>query len=90
MPKLKKKFTTATAPPVDWLYAVYLERKKVYGYDLKEMAQIVGVEYGHMRQLDRRSPWEWKKVYRDRVCSYFGINISVSPNVDGRIEVNIK
>ena len=90
MPKHKKKFNTNEAPPIDWLWGAVLERIRVYGMSLEDLARIAGVEYGNMRQMINRSPWDWKKVYRDRVCSYFGISIYVSPNVDGRIEVNIK
>ena len=87
MPKVNRRYSPYKAPPIDWLWAAVLERTKVYGYDLKTMAQIAGVEYGHMRQLWRVSPWEWKKDVRDRVCHHFGINISVSPNT---LEVNIQ
>ena len=90
MPKTKRKYSTSNAPTIDWLWAAVLERQKVYGYDLKEMAVIAGVEYGHMRQLWRKSPWEWKKEPRDRVCRHFGININVVPAVGGTLEVNIK
>lgn len=91
MPKVNnKKLTKNTAPGIDWLWACILERQKVYGYDLKEMAAIAGVDYGNMRNLWRKSPWEWKRDVRDRVCRHFGINISVVPGLDGKIEVNIK
>lgn len=89
MPKVNKKYLTASAPEIDWLWAAYLERKKVYGYDLKEMANVVGVEYGHMRQLERKSPWSWKKEWRDRMCNHFGIKLTIAPNVNGKIEVRI-
>lgn len=90
VPKKVKKFDTSQAPPVDWLWASVLERQKVYGLDLKSMSKIVGVEYGTMRQMINRSPWEWKRQYRENVCQYFGINIAVTPQVDGRLEVNIR
>lgn len=89
MPKINRKYSTNQAPPIDWLWAAVLERQKVYGYDLKEVAQIAGVDYGNMRNLWRKSPWEWKKEPRERVCRHFGINISVTPSIDGKIEVNI-
>ena len=90
MPKYAKKFNTNAAPPIDWLWAAVLERKTVYGMDLVEMARIAGVEYGNMRQMINRSPWSWKREPRERICQHFGINIAVTPTVDGRLEVNIK
>ena len=90
MPKVSRKYDTTTAPPIDWLWGAILERQKVYGYDLKEMAAIAGVDYGNMRNLWRKSPWAWKKDVRDRVCKQLGIHINVMPSVDGKIEVNIE
>ena len=43
MPKRKKKFDTANAPPVDWLWAAVLERQRTFGLTLEEMANIAGV-----------------------------------------------
>ena len=90
MPKRKKKFDTANAPPVDWLWAAVLERQRTYGMTLEEMANIAGVTYASMRQIICESPWNWKREVRERVCEYFGINIRVSPTADGKVEVNIK
>ena len=89
MPKVKRKFQTSSPPPFDYLWGLVLERQKTYGYNLQEMANIAGISYEQMRQYINKSPWEWKKDVRDRVCKYFGINIQISPNVDGRLEVNI-
>ena len=90
VPKRKKKFDTANAPPVDWLWACVLERQRTYGLTLEEMAGIAGVGYASMRQIMCESPWNWKREVRERVCEYFGINISVVPGLGGNIEVNIK
>lgn len=81
MPKVNRRYSPHKAPPVDWLWACVLERQKVYGYDLKTMAKIAGVEYGTMRRLWRKSPWEWSKVTRENVCHHFDINISVTPDM---------
>lgn len=89
MPKVKRKYQTNTAPEIDWLWAAILERQKVYGYDLKQMAEIAGVEYGNMRSMWRRTPWTWKKEPRDRVCRHFGISLNFIPVAKGGIEVNI-
>ena len=90
MPKLKKKFAdTKTAPPIDWLHAAILERKVVYGIDLKEMADIAGVDYGTMRHLINKSPWLWKWETRERVCKRFGIELTYTPSNDGKVEVKV-
>ena len=90
IPRVKRKFNTTNAPPVDWLWASVLERQRVYGMTLEEMAQIAGVTYGYMRTMINRSPWDWKKQARENVCAYFGINIHIMPTLDGRLEVNIR
>lgn len=90
IPKVKKKFSTANAPPVDWLWACVLERQRTYGLTLEEMSIIAGVTYASMRQMINESPWSWRREPRDRVCEYFGINISITPTTEGRVEVNIK
>ena len=89
MPTFKKKYNTSTAPPIDWLWASILERQRVYGMDLHQMANIAGVEYGTMRKMINRSPWDWKKAPRDRICQYFGIKISVAPDTDNKLEVRV-
>lgn len=81
MPNKIKKYSTPTPPEIDWLWAVFLERQKVYGADLKEIAKVAGVEYGTMRSYARNSPWAWPKPVRDRVCKYFGINLNVQPTL---------
>lgn len=81
MPKVNQKYSPHKAPPIDWLRAAILERQKVYGYDLKKMAKIAGVEYGTMRSMMRKSPWEWSKVTRENVCHHFDLNIGVTPDM---------
>lgn len=90
MPRYVKKFDTAQPPPVDWLWAAVLERQRVYGMDLKTLADIAGVGYGNMRGMMNMSPWEWKRKPRENVCRFFGIDINITPQIDGKLEVNIK
>ncbi len=90
VPKYVKKYQTAQAPPIDWLWAAILERQRVYGMPLTEMAEIAGVTYTSMRNMITKSPWNWRRSARDRLCEYFGISINISPTTDGRVEVNIK
>lgn len=61
------------APPIDWLWAAVLERKMRFGYDLKTLAKVAGVEYDTMRRYITTSPWEWGEDARDRVCKELGI-----------------
>lgn len=79
MPKKIKKYNAPTPPEIDWLWAAFLERQKVFGSDLKELANVAGVDYGTMRAYARNSPWAWPKPVRDRVLKYFGINPNVPP-----------
>lgn len=60
-------------PPIDWLWAAVLERKMVYGHDLKTMAKIAGVSYTTMRDYITRSPWTWKYDARLRICRAYDI-----------------
>ena len=62
-------------PPIDWLLAAVLERKMVYGYDLKKMAQVAGISYETMRHYIKVSPWKWTEKARNRVCDEFGIEL---------------
>ena len=61
-------------PPVDWLWAIVLERKSAYGYDLKQMAKAAGVSYNTMRKYINISPWEWGPKARNRICAEFQID----------------
>ena len=89
MPSRKKKYNTATAPPVDWLWAIILERQRVYGLTLEEMAKIAGVPYASMRRMICKSPWSWGVEPRNKMCKHFGIDINFVPNVSGNLEVRV-
>ena len=83
MPKLRKSpYGKPQAPPIDWLWAAVLERKKVYNYDLKMMAQVCGVSYQSMRNYSMVSPWRWPPDVRERICDEFGIRVTLSPDGD--------
>ena len=74
MPNYKqKKITKKNAPPIDWLWAAVLERKMVYGLDLKIMSEICGVSYPTMRRYIGCSPWTWKPEARTKLCKALGI-----------------
>ena len=82
MPKLKIGEKYSPKPPkIDWLWAAVLERKMVMRYDLKDMADIAGVNYDTMRRLITKSPWDWPNHIRKRVAEKLGIKIIQS--VDG-------
>ena len=88
MPKTNlARYSPQKAPPVDWLWAAVLERKKVYGYDLKTMAKIAGISYELMRRYFIKSPWDWPRDVRERICKEFGINISFKPDGLSIVEV---
>jgi len=90
MPKRVKKYTTANAPPIDWLWAAVLERQRVCGTSLEDMATIAGVSYAAMRRMINKSPWSWRKSARENVCEYYGIDIGYSIGTRGKLEVNIQ
>lgn len=88
MPKVRK-LGKAEPPPIDWLWAAMLERRMVLGITVKDMAKIAGVSYGTMRNHASKSPWEWSRSMRERMCKEFGITIEVAPAGSG-IEVTPK
>ena len=67
-------------PPVDWLWAMVLERMKVKKVDLKKLAEVGECSYPYMRRLINESPWNWPRGIREKVCEYLGVNIIVTPN----------
>ena len=67
-------------PPVDWLWAMVLERQKVKKADLKKLANVADISYPYMRRLINVSPWNWPRRVRESVCEYLGVNIIVTPN----------
>ena len=70
---LTTKYSEPKRPPIDWLRAAILERQAVYGYNLQKLADIGGCSYTMMRTWIRRSPWEWPKDLRNRICKEFGL-----------------
>lgn len=79
MPKVKlSERYSQKAPPIDWLWAAVLERKAVYGFDLKYMAKIAGISYDTMRRYIRVSPWTWEQKARERICTRFGIKPQIA------------
>lgn len=81
MPKVK--LGRKEQPPIDWLWAVVLERRMALKVSLKDMAVLAGVSYGTMRNYATKSPWDWPRPMRESVCKEFGINISVNPTEKG-------
>lgn len=62
-------------PPIDWLWAAVLERQKVKGVALKDLAKACHVHYDSMRRYAMHSPWEWPKDVRESACEVLGIEI---------------
>ena len=88
MPRPKKKFR-GDPPPIDWLWGAILERQKVYGLDLIQMAEIAGIPYNRMRDYINQSPWDWNREVRERVCDCLGIvtKVSVGPTSQEDVKV---
>lgn len=74
MPKYKQK-VVVSPPPIDWLWAAILERKVQYGWDMKAMAEAAGTSYGMIRNLMRKSPWDWPKQARENICEAFNLEL---------------
>ena len=87
MPKLRQPYPISKPPQIDWLWAAMLERKKVLGYDLKMMAKTAGMSYELMRRYFMKSPWDWPREVREKICTEFGINISFKPDGLSIVEV---
>lgn len=79
MPKTKlgEQFSAPDAPPIDWMWAAVLERKAVKGLSLKDLAKIADVSYETMRQYIGKSPWDWPRAPRERVCRALGLVVKV-------------
>lgn len=72
---MARKKPKTIPPKIDWLWAAVLERKMVFGYDLKDMANIAGVSYEKMRRFINMSPWTWPDNVRETVLQEFGIRV---------------
>lgn len=80
---MPKTLLSRTAkPPIDWVLAAILERKVVYGYDLKKMASIANIPYERMRKYATRQTSEWSADALYRICREF--NIKIVPVVGGK------
>lgn len=81
MPRTKlDALSKPSRPPICWLHAAVLERATVLGYTRKRLAEVGGVSYDTMRHYITRSPWEWPRGLRERVCKELGVNITVTPS----------
>ena len=81
MPKVK--LNKKVPPPVDWLWALVLERKATMKLSVKDMAEVAGVSYTTMRNYAGKSPWDWPRPMRERMCKELGIKVTMTPTVDG-------
>lgn len=72
MPRVKlaeKKY-----PPINWLAAAILERKKVMKLDWGQIAEIVGTSPAVMRKLaSSKDPQDWPRYTLQKVCKTLGI-----------------
>lgn len=64
-------------PPIDWLMAAILERKKVMGLEWGDIANMVGgISAEYLRKLaSSKPPMKWPDDIRNKVCRKLGINI---------------
>lgn len=65
-------------PPVDWLLAGILERKKTMGLTWDDIGVMCGTTGENMRQFVRKKPpMEWPKSLRETLCKKLGLEIKV-------------
>lgn len=91
MPRVK--LSKPRHPPIDWLMAAILERKKVMGLtmaDLAEAAHMSPESFRHLMADSTRTVMDWRPDIRNGVCRRLGINISTTIstiNEDGDITI---
>lgn len=66
-------------PPVNWLWAIILERMKVKHYTVQKLASAAGCSYDSMRHYINADPWSWPYKVRESVCEVLGVNIIITP-----------
>lgn len=73
--KLAEKYSALKAPPIDWLWAAVLERRAQLGMSTKDLADRVGIRYDTLRYYVKKSPWDWPRHLREKVCSILGLKV---------------
>lgn len=78
-------------PPIDWLMAAILERKKVMGLEWNDLADMVGgISGDYLRKLvSSKPPMKWPDDVRNKVCRKLGINIRMVVEDDSDREARI-
>lgn len=78
-------------PPIDWLMAAILERKKVMGLEWGDIADMVGgISAEYLRKLaSNKPPMKWPEDIRNGVCRKLGINIRMVVEDDSDREARI-
>lgn len=66
-------------PPVNWLWAIILERMKVKHYTVRELAAAADCSYDCMRHYINCDPWKWPYKVRESVCKVLGVKIEFTP-----------
>ena len=70
----RTKFDVPKYPPIDWLMAAILERKKVMKLDWSDLADASKISVDSMKRLaSTRPPEEWPADIRKSVCRKLGI-----------------
>lgn len=70
----RTRFDKPRYPPVDWLMAAILERKKVMKLEWKDIADEVGMSPEALRKMVMtKAPAEWTKETRDKILKVLGL-----------------
>lgn len=74
MPKTRlDKYAKPKYPPIDHALGTVLSRKADMNLDLKTLADMAGLSYGHVRSVWGKRPAEWPKETRDKLLAALGL-----------------
>ena len=70
----RPKLVKPEYPPIDWLMAAILERKKVMKLEWGDLGECCGMSSSAMRKMAcSKAPEDWPKAIREKVCRKLGI-----------------
>lgn len=71
----RTKFDKPRYPPIDWMMAAILERKRVMKLEWSDIAVNCGMSSDSLRQLaSKKPPEEWPKEIRNHVLKTLGLS----------------
>lgn len=72
---MSTKLSAPKYPPIDWLMAAILERKRITKMEWADLATAARITPENLRRLaSTKPPLEWPTDVRQAVCRKLGIN----------------